>query len=960
MHAHHDSQQRAELRLAFLKHLPNRVDNLARRVRHSCDLGWDINGLALLFEDMQRLAGAAGTHGALEVSQQLHAIETILDGFLSAEALPDGAADRKLKALLDSMAPAGTPELLRSQPAPATGTELDSARIEMPPSHYWRRWGSDATPATPIAYARVEYAQGATNDPIGFGVDEEALTAALEAGASSSLEIVNTSALANVAAAAVSNPTARTGADTVVAKLPQATPPSPPGPPSSIAAPKPIITAASLGAKAAAAIGGAGPNKPSPPPVPAAKRPAIQNRASGRIYHLSDSSALSVELDQQLETIGYELELLESADELKEILAALPPDLVIVDASFASAIEDIGPVLKSTRERTNSRVLLMVLSSEDSVPVRLSARRAGADSLLIKPRSIEEVIAKLQSLMEGSTEETFRVLIVEDDRSQALFAESILRNAGMEARVVLEAFEVLKAMEEFRPDMVLMDLYMPDCDGTELTALIREREEFLQTPIVFLSGESDVNKHYDALEAGGDDFLSKPIRPKHLIAAVSNRVKRARALQRKVAERDPRDPATGLYFRSHVLDRISELIAAADVREAPGGMLFIDLDGLPQLREKLGLSGIEKLLTETARVLVKLLDEGELATRFSDGGFIVLSQGRADAELEIHAIAIRSALAAHAFEIESRPVRLRPSIGICALRFGFADASALLNASERLSREARATDKGVKSFEPPKRADQSQTAAMLETIRTAIAQDSFELIYQPIVAVQGGEESQYQTLLRLRDEGGNLLTAAQVLPLAESHDLIVDIDRWVVAQAMRVIDMRRAEGQPVRLFVSQSASTLTTPDQAQWIAAQLKTRGVPGSSLIIDMTLDSVEAHVEAVQVFCNKLVPLGVGFCLSRMASGDIADLVLERLPVSFIKLAPKFVTGTQSATLKAELGRLVRRAHDKGLMVVAQRVEDAQAAATLWMSGIDFIQGNLVQPADKSLSFDFQAAVL
>jgi len=959
MHAHHDSQQRAELRLAFLKHLPNRVDNLARRVRHSCDLGWDINGLALLFEDIQRLAGAAGTHGALEISQHLHAIETILDGFLSVEALPDGDADRQLTALLDTLAPVGIVESARSQSAPSAGVELDSARIEMPPSHYWRRWSSDATPATPIVHATIEYAQGLTTDPLGFGVDEAALTAALEAAAGSSLEIVNTSTLANVGSTTpTTNRSERAAAATSLPKVDKVVPASPPL--SSVAAAKPVITAASLGAKAAAAISNSAPSKIAAPSAPAVKRPSIQARASGRIYHLSDSSALSVELDQQLETIGYELELLESADELKEILAALPPDLVIVDASFASAIEDIGPVLKSTRERTNARLLLMVLSSEDNVPVRLSARRAGADCLMIKPRNIEEVIAKLQALMEGSTEEAFRVLIVEDDRSQALFAESILRNAGMEARVVLDAFEVLKAMEEFRPEMVLMDLYMPDCDGTELTALIREREEFLQTPIVFLSGESDVNKHYDALEAGGDDFLSKPIRPKHLIAAVSNRVKRARALQRKVAERDPRDPSTGLYFRSHVLDRISELLAAPDVREAAGGIFYIDLDGLPQLREKLGLSGIEKLLTETAKALVKLLDEDELATRFSDGGFIVLCPSRVDTELETHAIAIRSALAGHAFEIDSRPVRLRPTIGICLLRFGFADAGTLLNASERLSREARSTDSGVRSFEPPKRADQSQTAAMLETIRTAIERDSFELLYQPIVAVQGGEESQYQTLVRLRDEGGNLLTAAQVLPLAESHDLIVDIDRWVMAQAMRVIDMRRAEGQPVRLFVSQSASTLTTADQADWIASQLKTRGVPGSALVIEMTLESVEAHVEAVQTFCNKLVPLGVGFCLSRMASGDIADLVLERLPVSFIKLAPKFVTGTQSAALKAELGHLVKRAHDKGLMVVAQRVEDAQAAATLWMSGIDFLQGNLVQPADKSLSFDFQAAVL
>ena len=156
MHAQHDSQQRAELRLAFLKHLPNRVDNLARRVRQSCELGWDINGLALLFEDIQRLAGAAGTYGALEISQQLNAIETVLDGFLSVEALPDSTADGKLTALLDILAPVGAVEPPRNQQPQSAGSDLESSRVEMPPSHYWRRWSSDATPAIPIAFATIE------------------------------------------------------------------------------------------------------------------------------------------------------------------------------------------------------------------------------------------------------------------------------------------------------------------------------------------------------------------------------------------------------------------------------------------------------------------------------------------------------------------------------------------------------------------------------------------------------------------------------------------------------------------------------------------------------------------------------------------------------------------------------------------------------------------------------------
>jgi Response regulator containing a CheY-like receiver domain and a GGDEF domain len=136
----------------------------------------------------------------------------------------------------------------------------------------------------------------------------------------------------------------------------------------------------------------------------------------------------------------------------------------------------------------------------------------------------------------------YRVLIVEDDRSQAIFAESILRKAGMTTRMCTDPLAALDQLDEFQPELILMDLYMPACDGMELTSIIREREAFVSTPIVFLSGEQNEEKHFEALDSGGDDFLNKPIRPKHLIAAVTNRVRRARQLERRGTGGSPRDP----------------------------------------------------------------------------------------------------------------------------------------------------------------------------------------------------------------------------------------------------------------------------------------------------------------------------------------------------------------------------------------------------------------------------------
>lgn len=883
--AQDDSQQRAELRIAFLKHLPKRLDQVCRRGRRFCQDGWDINGLSLLHDDVQRMAGVAGRYGALEASQQLLALETLLGRYLADESLPDAAGNAALLAVFDKL----TPESSAPAPeAPAPVARIDgggASRAEVTPSHYWRRWVADL--AAPLPPAGME----------------------------------------STAPAVAPTPAAA------------ATAPATPARPAAPVATLPVRPAAAAAAK---------------PAAPTPSKPAA------RLYHLSAAGALSLELDQKLETLGYELELLESGDELKEVLTALAPDLVIVDAEFAGELEAIGAVLRVTRERSNARLPLIAIADEDTMQVRLAARRAGTDALMFAPSSVADVLAKIQELLESSGEDPYRVLIVEDDRSQGLFAESILRNAGMEARVVLNAFEVLGAMDEFKPDMVLMDLYMPDCDGTELTALIREREEYLHTPIVFLSGESDVDKHYAALDAGGDDFLSKPIRPKHLISAVSNRVRRSRAMLKRVGVRDPRDATTGLYARSYALDRINELLGADDARGRPGGVLFFDLDGVAALREKLGLSGVEQLLGDAGTVITRLLNGPDFATRYGDGSFVVVCPDRPDSALESIAGDVRAQLIAHSFTVGGRPLRLRVSVGVCAFRHGFADAGSVLNTAERASREARAKENGVLRFEPVKRAEDQKTVSLTNLIREAAERDGFELLYQPIVAVQGGDDSQFQTLLRLRDEAGKLHTAGEIIPLAEKADLMADVDRWVLGAALRSIELRRNNGQPVRLFVNQAASTLAAPGHAEWIASQLRARNLPGTELVLELTLDEIESHTAAIVAFCETLIPSGVKFCLSRYENSAIGESVLEMLPVDFVKLAPKYLMALNLPGTRDELRKIVESAHRRGLLVIAQRVEDAQSAATLWMSGIDFIQGNLVQQAGRELNFDFQSAVL
>ena len=130
--------------------------------------------------------------------------------------------------------------------------------------------------------------------------------------------------------------------------------------------------------------------------------------------------------------------------------------------------------------------------------------------------------------------------------------------------------------------------------------------------------------------------------------------------------------------------------------------------------------------------------------------------------------------------------------------------------------------------------------------------------------------------------------------------------------------------------------------------------------VVFELRLEDAAVHAATVSQFCSALAPSGLRFCLSQFEAGTEAAALLDRLPLSFIKLARKYTTGSLSPVLRAELKDLIDQAHRRQLQVIGHCVEDAQSAATLWMSGIDFIQGNLVQQADAGMNFDFHQAVL
>lgn len=689
--------------------------------------------------------------------------------------------------------------------------------------------------------------------------------------------------------------------------------------------------------------------------------PARSNAPARKMaYHLTRGEPPAAEIDRYLAEQGYDLNTFDGSDELKELLVALPPHLVVVDAAFEIALDEIGALVKRARAEVSERIWFVALASDAELTKRLRAVRAGCDAFIPQPAKADDVLARIGELIETERSNPYRIMIVEDDRSQTLFAESILRKAGMETLAITEGLSALDELDRFRPELILMDLYMPDVDGMELTALIREREAFISTPIVFLSGEHDADKHFEALNAGGDDFLSKPIRPKHLISAVTNRVRRARQMssRQQPAPAAVAAPAPdGTIARDVLLQRLAECLAMEDARNRAGGLVRFELEDATTLRVRLGDARAERLVAEIASFIAGHAGAHDMVARDGDAGFLLLNSDREGAQLGGYASGIRDRLSRETFAAAEGAAQLLLDAGVAPFEGSVGDALAMLEAAKNVIAKARGAGRhGVFVVHDETKTNDAELARL---IRFALDGAGLQILFQPIVSLHGEEHEQFQALLRLKGDDGHQYAAAEIVPVAERVGLIAEIDRWVFAECVAMIVERTRSGRAPRLFLSQSLASLREAERIDWMRDVLGRNEVRGDSVSLEVNAANAAAAAADLAQFATAIKALGLTLTLSGFEAGPAGEALLDAVAVDFIKLSPRYVRVDDEAVRK-ELRDLVAFAHERNMQVIAPRVEDARGAAALWSAGVDFIQGNFVQRAGHDLAFDFHASVM
>ncbi|MBT8439785.1 MAG: diguanylate cyclase, partial [Gammaproteobacteria bacterium] len=338
------------------------------------------------------------------------------------------------------------------------------------------------------------------------------------------------------------------------------------------------------------------------------------------VYVIEDDDLLAREIASQLYYFDYEVETFSSTQQAIEAIKLRMPSVMIIDVQLPDG-DLAGPEFaRLFNEFSTSYIPSIFISARDDWQARLAAVQAHGSAYLTKPIDFNDLLERLEQLTVRQLPEPFKVLIVDDMEVLAEHYATVLKNADMQVVTVSDIDDLLETLSDFKPELILMDIFMPQCSGLDAAKIIRQKDELLGVPIVFLSTESDPSQHISAMELGGDDFLQKPITDERLLISVRTRALRFRRLRSHMLC----DGLTGLLNHVATKTHLESEISRAQRQKEALVFAMIDIDNFKQVNDTYGHPAGDRVIKSVARMLKKRLRKSDLIGRYGGEEFAII------------------------------------------------------------------------------------------------------------------------------------------------------------------------------------------------------------------------------------------------------------------------------------------------------------------------------------------------
>ncbi len=637
-----------------------------------------------------------------------------------------------------------------------------------------------------------------------------------------------------------------------------------------------------------------------------------------------------------------------------------PADILLLDPKRLPDDLTSVELLARMEIRSGIRPVLFCLVEMADVGARIRALREGATAVFQTPVNLADAVAKLKEVALAGVSDPYRIMVVDENGLHAKLMTRYLESAGMQAVMVSDSHEVIGTLDSFRPDLLLMDLEMPEIRGDELASLIRDSRKYDHIPIVFISGVVNANNRLDALSVGGDEFLAKPVERPNLIATVNNRIKRSRSIRGNHNQSESSQAVASPTCPQGFLLRLERAITNDCLPIQSCGLIYISISASGRNAISNSTIVADSIRSSVGTLVSDRLGPLDFLERLGAFEYAMYATRANETDLRESAEGILSALSHHAVELgQEQRILIKASIGIGVVRQPGDDALALISRARTACAKAETVGGGrvethVSMVTPPRleavpdpadpKPEQgvAKDERMAALIRAALDGDHFQLLYQPVIALRRSRTPYHEVLLRMKTPDGELIPPLDFIPVAEQLGCMEEIDRWVIRRAFKTLQQQRRKGRKLRFFIHQSVASLQSKDWVLWLRDQIVRRDLVKLRPILQFRSDEMLDSSEAATAHFRVLERLGISVCLINITGEDDQLELFEHLQVRKIaKLAVSHVANSETLAL----AKLVRRIHRLDARVFATGIEDSQTVGRVWHCGFDFIQGNYIQ---------------
>ena len=442
-------------------------------------------------------------------------------------------------------------------------------------------------------------------------------------------------------------------------------------------------------------------------------------------------------------------------------------------------------------------------------------------------------------------------------------------------------------------------------------------------------------------------------------------------------------PVEAMAGRPSFLDALSGVLSDNATRPGYRAVLYIDVSkdavspAWDERATQVFFAGIEAKLREA-------LASPFLVARYDDFVFVALISHGERQGLVKAAHGVKHAIEGGGIQVAGREVTAACSIGVCLVDHNTQRASGVIaNARTACEKAAAAGGKRISFFGPsPTVSGNKPTAVSAPAARpvpaplpaarapvkgpraarlqTALNDNRFRLVFQPVVHFHAAPTETYEILLRMIDEKGREVMPSEFIPEAEASGLMQEIDRWVVKTAATALQQRRESGFSTRLFVKLSAESIGSREFPAWLEEMLNIMQLAPESLVFQLSEAVVSKHLDRSREFIQLVTTMGCGAALDHFGMLKNSLDMARDLPVKYLKIHGELIQSlARDMSSQRLLKEIVDTARASNKVTIASFVQDPYILSILWRCRVDYVQGFYFQPPKPAMAYDFTSAI-